>query len=298
MVDQKENNNEYQYPTMEFSDFLENSPPYHQVMVSNLWYLSRSGISESYNLKKPDLRLMCEYDSCNGIRFFEYNDSTGYINKTDKRNEIFIEYKCKNCEITLKSFSILIFKIFKDGFGFVVKLGEWPPYGPKTPTRLLSILGSDKDLFLQGRRAEFHGLGLGAFTYYRRVVENIKNSLFDEIIKVAQKIEPTNKKMVEDLKTAKGNFQFKSSVSEIKLAIPQVLLIEGENPLTLLHGALSTGIHDKTDSECLEYAKSIRHVLAELAERIGIALKQKEELTESVKKLAEVKSKKSSNKQE
>ena len=56
-------------------------------------------------------------------------------------------------------------------------------------------------------------------------------------------------------------------------------------PLTLLHPALSEGIHAKTDEECLELATSIRVVLIELAERIAAALKEEAELKSAVSRL-------------
>lgn len=53
--------------------------------------------------------------------------------------------------------------------------------------------------------------------------------------------------------------------------IPQTLLINGHNQLTLLHSALSEGLHDQTDEKCLELATSIRVVLTDLADRLGCA---------------------------
>ncbi len=284
---QEENTNEPKYPTMKFAAFLENCPPYQVVIISDLWY--KTSGSSDFNLKKPELNLMCENDSCEGMRFFEYSQRTGYLTKHDERNEVFIEYKCKNCEFTKKSFSILTFALYSGGEGLVVKLGEWPPFGPKTPTRLLRLLGTDQDLFLRGRRSEFHGLGLGAFTYYRRVVENQKNLLLDEIIKVVKKVEDSPDTIVEELNKAKKNFQFTQAIGEIKHAIPQILLIDGHNPLTLLHSALSAGIHNKSDEECLELATSIRHVLSELSERLGQALAQKDVLSKAISKLLSIK---------
>ena len=54
-----------------------------------------------------------------------------------------------------------------------------------------------------------------------------------------------------------------------KVAIPESLLINGHNPILLLHNALSEGVHAMTDEQCLELASSIRIVLAELSERIS-----------------------------
>jgi hypothetical protein len=63
---------------------------------------------------------------------------------------------------------------------------------------------------------------------------------------------------------------------------PQVL---SHNPLTLLHNALSEGLHELTDEECLTLARSIRVVLVELAERISTALKEEAQLKSAVSQL-------------
>ena len=167
----------------------------------------------------------------------------------------------------------------------IVKLGEWPPFGPRTSNRLLRMLGNDKDLFLLGRRAENQGLGIGAFTYYRRVVENQKNRLIDEIIKVVNKVENSPNDIVADLVNAKETFQFSQAIKDIKLAVPKALEVEGRNPLLILHSALSAGIHDKNDDECLELAKTIRLVLVELVKKLELALAEKKELRDAVSKL-------------
>lgn len=137
-------------------------------------------------------------------------------------------------------------------------------------------------------------MGIGAFTYYRRVVEHQKNRLIDEIIKVVRKVEPSPDAIVDDLTKAKTTFQFSQAMSDVKLAVPQVLLINGHNPLTLLHSALSAGIHDKSDDECVEIAKNIRLVLAGLAERLGQALSEHKELNNAVATLLNATKKKDS----
>lgn len=78
-------------------------------------------------------------------------------------------------------------------------------------------------------------------------------------------------------------------MENIKDAIPQSLLIDGQNPMTMLYKALSIGIHTKTDDECLEIAHSIRIVLAELSERISISLKDEAELKNALTKLNNLK---------
>ena len=56
----------------------------------------------------------------------------------------------------------------------------------------MKLVGPDRDDFLKGRRCENQGLGVGAFIYYRRVVENQKNRILGvcriNLIKSTEKI--------------------------------------------------------------------------------------------------------------
>jgi hypothetical protein len=152
------------------------------------------------------------------------------------------------------------------------------------PHFLLSLVGPDRDLFLKGRRCENQGLGIGAFSYYRRVVENQKNRILDEIIRAARKLRASDL-VIRELEQAKELHQFSRAVESMKDALPSALLIDGHNPLTLLHSALSEGLHELQDADCLERATSIRVVLAELSERIGHVLKNNAELDAALSKL-------------
>lgn len=127
-------------------------------------------------------------------------------------------------------------------------------------------------------------MGIGAFAYYRRVVENQKSRIFDEIIRVTKKLSPSDPVIVA-LEKAKNETQFTKAVDSIKHALPAALLINGHNPLKLLHSALSEGIHDHSEEKCLELASDVRAILAEFAEKLGQALKDERELTKAVGRL-------------
>ncbi|MBI5388586.1 MAG: hypothetical protein HZA90_28320 [Verrucomicrobia bacterium] len=149
---------------------------------------------------------------------------------------------------------------------------------------MIKLIGPDRETFLKGRRCENQGLGIGAFVYYRRVVENQKNRIIEEILKVAEKLD-VSPNIITALKAAKNETQFSKALASVKDAMPQALLINGHNPLTLLHSALSDGLHDQTDEHCLEIASSVRVVLGELSERLAQALKDEAELNNALSKL-------------
>jgi hypothetical protein len=146
------------------------------------------------------------------------------------------------------------------------------------------LLGAGRELFLKGRRCEIQGLGIGAFIYYRRVVEDQKNKILAEIIKVAETISAPPA-TIAALSAAQSEHQFGKAMDNVKNAIPQRLLIDGQNPLTLLHTALSRGVHNHSDEVCLGLATDIRLILAELAELLTHALKDERELKEAVARL-------------
>ena len=263
--------------------FLESSPPSRIVNVLDV-VTSYTVDNISQKLATPDIQLFCENKKCDGLRTFRTSYRTEYIS-CDKFTSLFIAYKCSNCLETEKTFSLAVKASgLRENSGQAYKFGEFPTFGPRTPSRLVSLIGPEKDIFFKGRQCESQGLGIGAFAYYRRVVENQKNRILDEIIKVAEKLSE-NLDTLNLLKNAKQEQQFSKAIESIKDALPQALLLNGQNPLTLLHSALSEGLHAREDEHCLELAQDIRVVLAALADNISQALKDEEELNLAIKRL-------------
>jgi hypothetical protein len=269
---------------MTFAEFLESVPPSQAVEVKSLCSTERRGSTVSRRIRTPELMLHCTSDICNGTRFFRFTDSTkDWFDDEHKNIQTYLNYVCSNCTKTTKMFSLYAV-LNDDNSGQCYKFGEYPPYGPPTPARLIRLVESDRDLFLKGRHCETQGLGIGAFVYYRRVVESHKNRILDEIIRASEKIGAAAE-MIATLENAKKEVQFAEALESVKDAIPQALLINGHNPMTLLHSALSGGLHEQTDERCLERAHDVRVVLIELAERLGQALKDEAELNTAVARL-------------
>jgi hypothetical protein len=167
------------------------------------------------------------------------------------------------------------------GYLEIMKYGEYPRFGPPNPERLLKLIEADADTFRKGRDCENQGLGIGAFSYYRRVVDNQKIKIFEHVIAAATKLN-ASPELLAELEQAKNEPQFKRSVEILTKALPDMLQMEGQNPLKLLYGALSEGLHGWDDETCLSRAASIRIILAELADTVAAALKQKSELSNAV----------------
>lgn len=263
-------------------EFFEKVPPDRMTLVKELAKKEVGSHGTSYRFLLPVLELHCTTESCNGVRFFEPVDSENL--RPGELEEHFITFKCRNCKKVTKTYALRSLLKKDEVGGGLFKFGEHPPFGPPTPARVISILGGEREYYLKGRRAENQGLGIAAFAYYRRVVENQKNKILDEIIRVSVKI-GASKEILDDLDAAKKETQFSKAVAAVKHGIPQALLVNGHNPLTLLHSALSEGLHAQTDDQCLELATSIRVVLSELVDRLANALKEEAELNAAVNRL-------------
>lgn len=275
-----------------FAEFLESRPPGQQVAIKDLC-VPISATGNGTVLASPELLLHCTDERCNGPRVFR-TEEYGTQLSTGKRKLIFISYFRSNCRRVSKTFSLILRGSATQREGTAYKFGEVPTFGPPTPTRLITLIGGDRDTFLKGRTCENQGLGIGAFIYYRRVVENQKNRILGEIKRVAEKIgAPTE--AISALNAALKETRFSRAVELVKSAIPESLLINGHNPLLLLHSELSESVHEGTDEGCLVIAQAIRTVLIELSDRLGQALKDETELKKAVGALTRAKQKPTSS---
>lgn len=264
------------------SKFLEAVAPTKLLTISDLRGKAIYNAPGSYYVATPEITLYCGSKACEGLRIFAAASEVKI--KQGGEAHAFIHYRCKNCSETMKTFALWLSFDVEGITGSAYKFGEVPAFGPPTPARVISLIGPQKDLFLKGRRSENQGLGIAAFAYYRRVVEDQKDRLFEEIIRVCKRLSIAEP-LISELMSAKKEVQFGKAVQSVKHGLPQALLVNGHNPLTLLHSALSKGLHAQTDDECLELATSIRLVLADFVERVGQVLKDEVELSSAVSRL-------------
>jgi hypothetical protein len=265
---------------MKMKEFLETIPPYQEKDIENLniEFKDTYGHIHIYS-DTPEIMLYCE--KCSGERYFQARQRQ----KTFYDEDQIVEYSyiCKNCDTIEKHF-IVKGRVLNDSgqsIGKLMKIGEYPIFGQPTPSRLISMIGPDKENFLKGRRCENQGLGIGAYAYYRRVIESQKNRIIDQMLKICSKLDNMDE-LIEQFEQAKKEIQFSTAVNLIKTALPSSLLIDNHNPLKLLHTALSKGIHEMSDDECLSRANSIRVVLTELCNRMNELLKDDKELHSAI----------------
>ncbi len=274
---------EIKYLTM--AEFLEGTPPNRTINISDLWVMRYPPQRGSYKaLQTPEIKLHCSHEKCKGERFFRcISGRDAEVREISTLH--FVTYICSNCQEFKKIFAIAVqADTDSESQGKCFKFGEIPTFGPLVPSKLIKLIGPDREIFLKGRRCENQGLGIGAFIYYRRVVENQKNRILDKVIDVSEKIGADNDKILQ-LKSAVEETQFSKALEMAKDVMPESLLINGHSPIALLHSALSEGVHELTDEKCLVLAGSIRVVLGELSEKLSQALKDEAELNRALSAL-------------
>ncbi|WP_447577076.1 hypothetical protein [Achromobacter kerstersii] len=275
---------------LRFNDFLAAQPAGATATILGLAKETHGYAgTASYHIDAPDLLLHCEEITCAGLRYFRCDESESglYISKGTASYPR-LQYTCANCEIRTKVFVLQVHMMSPTTGDCVVhKMGEVPPYGPPVPAKLISLVGSERENFLKGRRCENQNLGVGAFAYYRRVVEAQRSKIFAAIIDAAEKLK-MEAESIDILRAAARETQFSKSLEMAKDVMPTRLLMQGHSPLKLLHAALSHGVHNMTDEECLEHASSVRVVLAAMAEALDQVKKNQTELTAAISVLLKV----------
>jgi hypothetical protein len=264
--------------------FLESTPPNTSVSVSNL--LARReplAASGSWAIRTVELELYCEDDG--GVRTFVTATSQLLVGQGPAA---LVRYTCRNCGGGEKLFALMMEQDDDRPMDVrLMKLGEFPPFGAPISKRISKLLDAeDLELYRKGVRAEAQGLGVGAASYFRRIVENQWQRLVTEIREAAVQLGITDLAVFDE---ASRENSFSKAVAMLNDAIPaKLLILDGRNPLTLLHKPLSVQLHGLSDAECLQQAADIRLVLTALLENIADVLKQQDELRAAVGRLGQV----------
>jgi uncharacterized protein YjaG (DUF416 family) len=259
-------------------EFLENYPLYKKCYVTN--------IPPTMDLiPEPAILLYCA--NCKEKQTFNmvnnYWDGFPYKNFQSYGNIIRSEYRCMHCKNKTQIFFIKISEDKK----FIMKVGQYPAWEISGDKNIERMLNEYKEYFKKGLVCESQGFGIGAFGYYRRIVEIILDQLLDEISNLlsGSELEKYNNALE---KTKKTNVA-QEKIELVKELLPPILRPDNMNPLQILHSALSEGLHAKSDDECLEYADQCRSIIVFLVNQIQITQNSAKSFSESMKKVLDKK---------
>jgi hypothetical protein len=259
---------------IELSQFLQSVPPGSSRAVSI--HVETEG---SYCcVQLPPIWIHCPNKTCNSHHWYDPNKQSvrlwmgeGVFNDVETW-----KYTCRHCRISLKTFSLLVsvkqpratVRPPPVQVAQISKVGELPAFGVPASASLKGFLGDDAELFEKGRKSEAQGLGIGSFTYYRRIVDNQKTHLISAVRQVSEMEGGANAGLVTALDSAEKAEGFTGAYEALRGHIPASLRISGHDPLQLLYDQTSHGLHNLSDADCLARAATIREVLAAMAARV------------------------------
>jgi hypothetical protein len=205
------------------------------------------------------------------------------------------EYLCAGCG----EFEYLFFiefvttDISKSGdyIGFVRKVGQTPPWEISMDRELEKILGEDAEIYKKGLACESQSYGIGAYAYFRRIVEKIIDNLLSQIPELIEDQQDKEKYLLALEKTKKEK-NTEAKIELVKDLLPKSLTPDNLNPLEIIYSSLSEGIHEKNDDECLEIVAEIKTSLTFLLKEVSSKRADKKTFTENIRKLLDKKASK------
>lgn len=255
--------------------FLEDAAPGQTHVVTG--EIDFNSDLRQWEVHLPAITLYCESEDCDDTCFFDplRGATIGY--KGMVRAQVFARYRCRHCKVKAKVYalSVLVEAENRGSPIHVLKYGEDPPAVGRTPRALQDLLDDQWPLYLQGRKAEIAGLGIGAFVYYRRVIEHTWKRVLEMLLRVAT-IDGSAER-IATLTAAQRERDFTRSMEAAKGAVPASLYVDGHNPFQALYDTCSEGLHEQTDEECIAHAKMMRLVLTRFSDRAKAVLSEDKE---------------------
>jgi hypothetical protein len=188
-----------------------------------------------------------------------------------------VYYTCASCKRFTYRF---MFRISEYPYS-VTKVGQYPPWSIEVSAPVKKALGRHLPDYKKGLINESQGYGIGAFAYYRRIVEAIIDDLLNDIGEVIR-TEINYDDYKAKLATVRGSHSADAKIRVVKDLIPSILRPGHINPLGILHDALSQGIHSQSDEECLNLAGLIRESLVFLIDEVSRRKKSLQDYATSI----------------
>jgi hypothetical protein len=248
------------------------------------WGLFKRYESQDYwydGFQPSPINLLCE--NCGVERTF--NPASETLLKIGNSDLKYIMYNCPVCKFKV-TFILYEGCEYDEGVAhdpYIMKVCQWPSWSPRIDKRLQKLFGDNLDYYKKGLCCEQEDFGIGAFAYYRRIIEVVIDKLLDALYDMLNDEE--KEKYKEDMNKARTERVAEKKIEIVKEILPTFLRPDGLNPLKSLHSSLSAGLHSGSEKECLEIAKEIRISLEFLLKGLVENREEKRDYSKAVKKL-------------
>lgn len=293
----------------EFGDFLKDRPLYSKILATKNFEPNLNTYSYPTDFDDKKIRYYCKHDKefqtfkCKNFSFGRESLTPPSINviinqvlppfwnKETRQLDLTLplEAECQMCRHKIY-FLINItsngpFDKSKNLFPdiYIQKVGQIPAFEIRPEKEIMNyLIDEDKTNYSKALANLSISYGIGAFAYFRRIIENEIKRLINDIID----FDSTNS---EELKIAYDNYkkhhQMSNLISSINNYLPDSFKDIGDNPIKLLHDQLSGGIHEYSDETCLNKAVNIDIVLRFTIKKINEEKIEMKDVREAIKGL-------------
>lgn len=199
-------------------------------------------------------------------------------------------YHCRNCPIDPPFVRYSLYWSKKDepldAVGEFLKVGQWPPLEEKVPATVEKILDEEDLAFYKNAlRMRNNNLGIAAIAYLRRVVENRINDVLDVLAQAAREHSFAAEELAR-IKAVKASKRFDEKIDYAAKLLPPHLRPEGRpNPIDVLHGLASEGLHSKSEEECIDIFDKVRKVFEYAFGNLNVQIEEARAFVKSLEKL-------------
>jgi hypothetical protein len=162
------------------------------------------------------------------------------------------------------------------------KVGQSPPWSIEIDKNVEDALGPSKELFKRGLICLSQGFGLGACVYFRRVLEEQVDSILSLLEQLLKKDPSAQDEAEKVAELRKGKVADKKLEKAYPL-VPSSLIVDGVNPLKLLYGQLSQGVHVLDEDECSLLAEQIHQTLVYVVTELTRAVTARDRFIQQMK---------------
>lgn len=223
------------------------------ISVDDLGELEKLLSGSTYN----GYNINCFCVLCNEMRTFESTDkeiheehgfvriaidTTGGRGRTPKKEELFNQYLdkryCISFQCTRDHSHSLLFDLLVTN-NQIIKIGQYPSFADISIgdiAKYKSVLGGKFREYSKSLGLFSHGIGIGSFVYLRRIIENL---VFEKYAEVKDVLKVSEEDFIHS--------EFKDKLEALRPYLPQVL-VDNKN----IYGIVSKGVHELSESECLE----------------------------------------------
>ncbi len=163
------------------------------------------------------------------------------------------------------------------------KVGSYPK--PQTTVNKAVLKHFDREAgtwYYKASALLSQGYGIGAFAYFRRIIERDLINIIQEIKKLPDSDAIGISKLINEYNKNSKNYVIYDNIFHL---LPNSLKVLGENPIQMLYQQTSEGLHSLSEEECLERSKSILMLLDFTIMKIYEERSTLKDIKEAIKKL-------------